>query len=78
MSTIELRQKIIDQLSFIDDISFLKAIKTLVESKAKVDTYKLSNYQKERIQRAREELKQRQTISHDSLQKEIDQWLGSN
>ncbi len=77
MSTIELRQKIIDQLSFIDDISFLRAIKTLVESKTKDDTYKLSNFQKERIRTGREELSKRRTISHDFLQKEINQWLDS-
>jgi hypothetical protein len=77
MSTIELRQKIFEQLSFIDDISFLKAIKALVESKAKGDTYKLSNYQKERIQSGREQLRNKQTVSHETLQKEIDQWLNS-
>ena len=77
MSSSELKQKIIDQLSHIDDVTFLKAIKTLLDSKAIGDTYKLSDYQKERIQTGRDQLKKGQTISHDSLQKEIDQWLGS-
>jgi hypothetical protein len=77
MGTIELRQRIIDQLSHIEDISFLKAIKTLVDSKADGELYKLSEYQKERVRVGREQLSKGQTISHEALQKEIDQWLGS-
>jgi predicted transcriptional regulator len=77
MSTIELKKKIIDQLSHIDDVSFLKAIKTLVDSKAGGEIYKLSDFQKDRIHKGREQLKKGQTISHETLQKEIDQWLGS-
>ena len=75
MSTIELREKIINQLANINDASFLRAIKTLVDSKVEKDVYKLSDYQKERIRSGREQLKNNQTITHDDLQKEIDQWL---
>lgn len=77
MSTIEIKKKIIDQLSHIDDISFLKAIKTLVDSKAEGEIYKLSEFQKERIREGREQLRKGQTISNQALQKEMDQWLGS-
>jgi predicted transcriptional regulator len=77
MGTIELRQRIIDQLSHIDDVSFLKAIKTLVDSKAESEIYKLSEYQKERVRLGREQLNKGQTLSHEAVQKEIDQWLGS-
>jgi len=77
MGTIELRQRIIDQLSHIDDVSFLKAIKTLVDSKAEGEIYKLSEYQKERVRLGREQLSKRQTLSHEAVQKEIDQWVGS-
>lgn len=45
MSTVELRHTIIEKLSQIDDTSFLKAIKTIVESKANEDVYKLSDFQ---------------------------------
>jgi predicted transcriptional regulator len=75
MSTIELRELIINQLSHINDTSFLKAIKTIIDSKAEEEVYKLSDYQKERIRTGREQLLQGQTISHEELQKEIDQWL---
>ncbi len=75
MSTMELRELIIGQLAQINDVSFLKAIKTLVDSKANEKVYKLSDFQKERIVEGREQLLKGQTISHEELQKEIDQWL---
>ena len=77
MSTVELRQKIVDQLSQIEDVAFLKAIKTLVDSKAEDTIYKLSDLQKKRIQEGRMQLKEGKTISHETLQKEIEQWLES-
>ncbi|NLJ42453.1 MAG: hypothetical protein GX431_02265 [Bacteroidales bacterium] len=77
MSTIELRKKIINQLSRIEDVSFLRAIKTLVDSKAHEEIYKLSEFQKERIREGREQLRSGKTISNEALQKEIVQWLGS-
>ena len=77
MSTIELRELIINQLTQINDTSFLNAIKTILDSKAKEEAYKLLCYQKDRIRAGREQLLKGQTISHDELQKEIDQLLQS-
>lgn len=77
MSTTELRNIITEKLSHIDDVTFLNAIKTIIESKVTEDVYKLSDYQKNRIDSARQQLKNKQTISHEDLQKEINQWLGS-
>jgi len=77
MSTIELKNIITEHLSHIDDVSFLNAIKTIIESKASLGTYELNDYQKKRIDLARLQLKKRQTITHEDLQKEIDQWLSS-
>ena len=77
MSTVELRHIIIEHLSRIDDDSFLSAIKTIIESKASEGEYKLSDFQKKRIDSGRIDLKQKKTISHNDLQKEIDQWLNT-
>ena len=77
MSTIELRHHIIEKLSLIDDDSFLKAIKTIIESKVNDGVYKLSDFQKKRIESGRDQLKKGQSISNDTLQKEIDQWLNT-
>lgn len=77
MSTTELREKIISQLANINDTSFLKAIKVLIDTKVEKEVYRLSDYHKERIRSGREQLKKGQTNSHDEIQKEINQWLGS-
>ena len=75
MSTLELRHKIIEQLSLIEDTSFLKAIKTIIESKVAEREYKLSEFQKQRISEARKELLNGQAIKNDVIQNEIDEWL---
>ena len=77
MSTVELRHIIIEKLSQIEDVSFLRAIKTIVESKANEDVYKLSDFQKKRIKESREQVKLGQTISNNALQKEIKEWLST-
>ncbi len=75
MSTIELRHIITEHLSHIDDPSFLKALKTIIESKITTGIYKLSEFQIDRINSARKDLMNQQTVSHDELQNEINQWL---
>ena len=77
MSIVELRHIIAEHLSHIDDASFLNAINTIIESKVSEEEYKLSDFQKKRIDSARNELKQKKSISHNELQKEIDQWLNT-
>ena len=77
MSTIELRHVITEYLTHIDDASFLNAIKTIIESKVSEGTYKLSDFQKKRIDEGREQERLGQTISDESLKKEIDQWLST-
>jgi regulatory protein YycI of two-component signal transduction system YycFG len=77
MSTLELRHIITEHLSHIDDVSFLNALKTIIESKVSDGIYKLSDYQKGRIDLSRKELMNGQTFTHEILQKEIDQWLSS-
>jgi hypothetical protein len=77
MSTIELRHIITEHLSHIDDDAFLNAIKTIIESKVSEGEYQLSDFQKNRIDLARNELKNKKTVSHKEVQKEIDQWLNT-
>lgn len=72
-----IKELINKHLSHIEDISFLNAIKTIIESKVSGGIYKLSDFQKGRIDSARQQLSNGQTISHNELQKEIDQWLST-
>ena len=75
MSTLEIKNSIIDHLSKIEDVSFLNAIKTIIESKASSGYYELSDYEIGRVNEAREDFKNQKTISNDDLQNEIGEWL---
>jgi disulfide oxidoreductase YuzD len=74
---IELRRHIIEQLSHINNNSYLAAIMTIDESKVNEGAYKLSDFQKIRIESGREQLRNGHSISRDVLQKEIEQWLNT-
>jgi len=56
MSVVELKQKITDQISKIDDFDFLNAVVSLIEGKQSNEIYESSDYQINRIEKAREEL----------------------
>ncbi|MBU0695401.1 MAG: hypothetical protein KKE39_02590, partial [Bacteroidetes bacterium] len=71
MGVLEIRQEILNQLDYIEDISFLKAIKSLVESKAKDGVYILSDEQKERIYQARLQFLNNETIDNQIVEEEI-------
>jgi len=77
MSTVELRNSIMEQLSLIEDVSFLNALHTIIASKISDSVYELSDFQKKRIELGRQQIEDGQTISHEDLQKEIDQWLNA-
>jgi predicted transcriptional regulator len=77
MSTVELRNSIMEQLSLIEDASFLNALRTIIASKVSDSVYELSDFQKKRIELGRQQVEDGQTISHEDLQKEIDQWLNA-
>lgn len=62
-------------LSKIEDVSFLNAIKTIVESRISGDYYELSDFEKARVEESRQDLQNKKTISNDDIQKEIGQWL---
>lgn len=78
MNSIELSHIINGRISLIDDESFLFAIKTILDSKVSPTSYKLSDFQKERIMAGQLQLKNGNVISNDDLQSEIDQWLSAN
>jgi len=48
-----------------------------VASKASANLLELSEFKKKRIELVRQQLKDGQTISHEDLKNEIDQWLSS-
>ncbi|OIP03734.1 MAG: hypothetical protein AUJ97_03990 [Bacteroidetes bacterium CG2_30_32_10] len=77
MSTLEIRNKLIENIFLIEDKSFLEALKTIVDAKLASTTYELSDFQIDRIRKGREQLMNGNTISNDTVQKKVDKWLST-
>ena len=75
MNNIEVRDKIINQLSYIEDDNFLIEIMNLVDGKAKSEIHQLSQLQKDRVGNGRNSFKEGKTISDDELQNDVKEWF---
>jgi predicted transcriptional regulator len=75
MTAIELKNILIHRITEIEDVSFLKAINTILDSKTNNEILTLSNAQRDEIIASKKEIEQGLFIEHDSLDKEIKGWL---
>lgn len=76
MSTAELKIDLISRIANLKNTAVMEQIKNLLDFE-KEEIYQLTPEQKRRIELGREQLKNNQTISHEDLQQEINQWLGT-
>ena len=77
MSAIELKKLLIHRIAEIDDISFLKALKTILDSKAKSKILSLTQEQRYEIAESKKEIDQGLFIEQVELDKEFDKWLSA-
>ena len=77
MTAIELKTVLIRRISEINDVSFLRAIKTILDSKADKEILNLSAAQKEEIIASQKEIESGLYIEQDQLDKEINSWLNA-
>jgi len=75
MNTAELQETLVNDIALINDDKFLTELKVMIDAKLSMDVYKLSDYQKERVERARTDRENGQLIDNDDLFKEVEQWL---
>jgi hypothetical protein len=75
MTTIDLKNVLIHKISEIDDISFLKAIKVILDSKTNNKILMLTDQQKEDIMASKKEVESGLIFSEKELDKEIQEWL---
>jgi uncharacterized protein YktA (UPF0223 family) len=74
MTTLELKKLLIHRISEINDISFLKAIKTILESKTETEVLLLSPDQRNEIMESKREIEKGLFIEQENLDKEISRW----
>ena len=77
MTAIELKTLLIHKLSEINDISFLKALKTILDSKTDTEVIQLTQEQLDEIIASKKEIEQGLSIENGILEKEVKLWLNA-
>ena len=75
MTAIEIKNVLIHRIAEINDVSFLKAIKTILDSKAEKKVLTLTTKQRDEIIASKREIEKGLYISHEQLGKEVSEWL---
>jgi len=73
MTAIELKKALIQRIAEINDVSFLKAIKTILDSKAHV--LSLNDEQRIEISESKNNIEQHLFIDQTELDNEFQKWL---
>jgi predicted transcriptional regulator len=75
MTTMELKNILIHRIAGINDKSFLAAIKTIIETKAKTTIYKTTPEQRKSIEEGRAQIAKGEYFTNEQVEMEIDKWL---
>ena len=77
MTTIELKKALIHRITEINDVSFLQAIKTILDSKTETEVIALTQDQRDEIIESKKEIKSGLYIEGEALNKEVLTWLNA-
>lgn len=77
MTTIELKKLLIHRITEINDVSFLKAVKTILDSKTDTEVLLLTSEQTREIMESKKEIEQGLFVKHEILDKEVARWAGA-
>jgi len=77
MTAFELKTLLIHRISEINDVSFLKALKTILDTKTETGVIQLTQDQLDDIIASKKEIEQGLFIENSVLDKEVRQWLNS-
>jgi len=75
MTTLQLKNALIQKISEIEDKSFLEAIKTILDAKSKSKKLYLTPELINEIMESKQEIKKGLSIDNDLLEKETEEWL---
>lgn len=77
MKAIELKKLLINRIEEINDVSFLNAIKTILDSKTQSQIMTLTSEQRNEIRKSKKEIEQGLFIEKVELDKEFNRWLNT-
>ena len=73
----ELKSILVHRISEINDVRFLKAIKTILDEKAEDSALELTDDQKKEIAESKKEILQGLFIDENELDRDIQGWLNA-
>ncbi len=77
MTAIQLKTLLIHRISEINDVSFLKALKTILDSRTDTEVIQLTQEQLDDIIASKKEIEQGLFIENNAFEKEVKQWLNA-
>ena len=77
MTVIQLKTLLIHRISEINDVTFLKALKTILDSKTETGVIQLTQEQLDDIIASKKEIEQGLFIENIAFEKELKQWLNA-
>ncbi|MBF9255137.1 hypothetical protein I2I11_17695 [Pontibacter sp. 172403-2] len=77
MEANNLKNILIQRIQAINDEAFLNALKILTDAKVATDYYSLSQFEQEKINKARQQYTNGETYSQEEIKRDIDSWLKS-
>lgn len=78
MTAIELKKQLIDRIAVIDDVSFLKAIKTILDAKSSSQKLSLTNEQVNEILESKKQIALGLVTEQPEMDKKFEKWLNEN
>ena len=75
MTTIELKNILVHKIAAINDTSFLKAIKTIIDIKSETVIYKTSAEQRAKIEEGLNQIENGEYYTNEQVESEINKWL---
>jgi hypothetical protein len=75
MTTFELKTLLIHRITEINDVSFLKALKTILDTKTESGVIQLTQDQLEDIIESKKEIENGLFVENNVLDKQVRQWL---
>ncbi len=77
MTAIDLKNILIHKIAEIEDVSFLKALKIILDSKTSNEILTLTESQRDDIIASKKEIEKGLFITKNDLDKEISKWLNA-
>ena len=75
MSNTKLKEKLINKIKETDNPSILEEISNLFELQEPDTVYQVNDNQKKAIDEAKEQIKNKETLTDEQANKDIDEWL---